>query len=89
MDNWLILELGKPWTVLDLESYMEKQQRNWDDLHSMWWACVKERNRLATEKLERARVEAGYGDHENQVRDETVGTFFLKLHRTVCIELWP
>jgi hypothetical protein len=44
----------------------------WDRLHSLWWACVKERNRLATEKLERARVDAGYGDHENKHRDETV-----------------
>lgn len=33
---------------------------------------MKERNRLATEKLERARVDAGYGDYENKQRDETV-----------------
>jgi large subunit ribosomal protein L47 len=33
---------------------------------------VKERNRLATEKLERKRLDAGYGDYENQERDKTV-----------------
>jgi large subunit ribosomal protein L47 len=33
---------------------------------------VKERNRLATEKLERHRLEAGYGDYENKNRDEVV-----------------
>jgi large subunit ribosomal protein L47 len=34
--------------------------------------CVKERNRLATEKLERKRLRAGYGDMENKERDEIV-----------------
>jgi large subunit ribosomal protein L47 len=33
---------------------------------------VKERNRLATEKIERHRLEAGYGDYENKDRDEAV-----------------
>ena len=33
---------------------------------------MKERNRLATEKLERKRLEAGYGDYENQQRDKTI-----------------
>lgn len=34
--------------------------------------CVKERNRLATEKIERHRIEAGYGDLENKNRDKVV-----------------
>jgi large subunit ribosomal protein L47 len=50
----------------------ELRKRNWTDLHSLWWVCVKERNRLATEKIERERLEAGYGDVENRERDETV-----------------
>jgi large subunit ribosomal protein L47 len=33
---------------------------------------VKERNRLATEKIERDRLDAGYGDLENEQRDKTV-----------------
>lgn len=50
----------------------ELRNRDWDSLHQLWWLCVKERNRLATEKLERKRIEAGYGDFENKHRDETV-----------------
>ncbi|CAN9109606.1 unnamed protein product [Alternaria alternata] len=57
---------GRSWTVGELRS------RDWDSLHQLWWVCVKERNRLATEKLERKRLEAGYGDYENQERDKTV-----------------
>ncbi|KAH8698169.1 50S ribosomal protein-like protein L4 [Phaeosphaeriaceae sp. PMI808] len=57
---------GRAWTVGELRS------RDWDALHQLWWICVKERNRLATEKLERARIEAGYGDMENLGRDTTV-----------------
>lgn len=57
---------GRAWTLGELRS------RDWDALHQLWWVCVKERNRLATEKLERARIEAGYGDSENEKRDETV-----------------
>lgn len=34
--------------------------------------CVKERNRLATEKLERKRQRAPKGDEENELRDTTV-----------------
>ena len=66
------LRLGKPWSVAELEEHMEAQRQDGNDLHSLWWTCVKERNRLATEKLERARVNAGYGDYENQHRDEAV-----------------
>jgi large subunit ribosomal protein L47 len=57
---------GRAWTVGELRS------RDWDALHQLWWICVKERNRLATEKLERHRLEAGYGDYENKNRDEVV-----------------
>lgn len=59
-------DAGRSWTVGELRS------RDWDSLHQLWWVCVKERNRLATEKLERKRLEAGYGDYENQERDKTV-----------------
>jgi len=58
--------VGRAWTVGELRS------RDWDSLHQLWWLCVKERNRLATEKLERARINAGYGDYENKQRDKTV-----------------
>lgn len=59
-------DTGRAWTVGELRS------RDWDALHQLWWVCVKERNRLATEKIERKRLNAGYGDYENQGRDKTV-----------------
>jgi hypothetical protein len=57
---------GRSWTIGELRS------RDFDTLHQLWWICVKDRNRLATEKIERKRLEAGYGDYENQQRDKTV-----------------
>ncbi|KAF2996702.1 54S ribosomal protein L4 mitochondrial [Curvularia kusanoi] len=57
---------GREWTVGELRS------KDWDSLHQLWWICVKERNRLATEKLERARLKALYGDHESDARDKAV-----------------
>lgn len=57
---------GRAWTIGELRS------RDWDTLHQLWWICVKERNRLATEKIERHRLKAGYGDYENEERDKVV-----------------
>ncbi|KAH4928988.1 54S ribosomal protein MRPL4 [Parastagonospora nodorum] len=57
---------GRAWTVGELRN------QDWDALHQLWWVCVKERNRLATEKIERARLDAGYGDQENKDRDTVV-----------------
>lgn len=57
---------GRSWTIGELRG------RDWDTLHQLWWVCVKERNRLATEKLERHRLKAGYGDLEAKERDEAV-----------------
>lgn len=59
-------DTGRPWTVGELRS------RDFEALHQLWWICVKERNRLATEKIERKRLNAGYGDLETQNRDKTV-----------------
>ncbi|KAF2824550.1 MRP-L47-domain-containing protein [Ophiobolus disseminans] len=57
---------GRAWTIGELRS------RDFETLHQLWWVCAKERNRLATEKIERHRLDAGYGDYENKNRDETV-----------------
>lgn len=63
--QWLTMT-GRAWTIGELRN------QDWDALHQLWWVCVKERNRLATEKIERARLDAGYGDQENKDRDTVV-----------------
>ncbi|KAL9079672.1 MAG: hypothetical protein Q9157_001448 [Trypethelium eluteriae] len=57
---------GRAWTVEEL------RHKSWEDLHRLWWVCVKERNRLATEAYERRRLNAGYGDYESQERERTI-----------------
>lgn len=75
---------GRGWTVPEL------RQKDWDDLHRMWWVCIKERNRIATQEFERKRI-AGrydmYGDYEAAQRDAEVRKT-MKAIRHCLTERW-
>lgn len=58
---------GRAWTVVELRA------KDFEDLHKLWWVCVRERNRLATERHERKKADAGYGDWESEQREVVVG----------------
>jgi large subunit ribosomal protein L47 len=57
---------GRSWTVNELRG------KSWDDLHALWWVCVKERNRISTARWERQKSMLGFGDAEANERDKTV-----------------
>jgi large subunit ribosomal protein L47 len=57
-----IQEHGRGWTVEEL------RHKSWDDLHKLWWVCVKEQNRLATARKERDRLKLVDGSEQGAAR---------------------
>lgn len=57
---------GRGWSVQEL------RQKSWDDLHRLWWLCVKETNVVLTNEAERKRLDAGYGEYEAAARIDEV-----------------
>ncbi|KAI1180742.1 mitochondrial 39-S ribosomal protein L47 (MRP-L47)-domain-containing protein [Nemania sp. FL0916] len=55
-------EHGRGWTVEEL------RHKSWEDLHKLWWVCIKEQNRIATARNERGRLGATDGDDESDER---------------------
>ena len=69
---WLIIRpLGRAWTVEEL------RRKGWNDLHSLWWTCLKERNRILTEEYTRKELNAGYGEFEATERIRVVSITIL------------
>ncbi|CAJ2513804.1 Uu.00g019230.m01.CDS01 [Anthostomella pinea] len=53
---------GRGWSVEEL------RHKSWDDLHRLWWVCVKEQNRIATARKERSRMQLKTGTEETAER---------------------
>ncbi|KAI0387508.1 MRP-L47-domain-containing protein [Hypomontagnella monticulosa] len=51
-------EHGRGWTVEEL------RHKSWEDLHKLWWVCIKEQNRIATARKEKARLKLRDGAEE-------------------------
>ncbi|KIW19746.1 hypothetical protein PV08_00320 [Exophiala spinifera] len=69
----------KPMLAPDVESshgrswaYSELAQKSYEDLHKLYWVCVKEQNIVMTREKERKRLRAGYGVAEHEERVKTI-----------------
>lgn len=71
----MLYTLGRAWT------YQELSVKSFDDLHKLYWVCIKEQNRTLTAEKERRRVRAGYGGLESDERVEAVSPHSKRLHQ--------
>ena len=72
---------GREWTVEEL------RQKSWEDLHKLWYVCLKERNRIYTCINMINVLLKGFGQSEAQKRDETVGDFPNFLPHSLAIRI--
>ncbi|KIW81000.1 hypothetical protein Z517_04023 [Fonsecaea pedrosoi CBS 271.37] len=70
---------GRAWT------YKELSVKSFEDLHKLYWVCVKEQNRTLTREKERQRLRAGYGEVESEERVAVVRET-MSLIREVLID---
>ncbi|KAI1081739.1 MRP-L47-domain-containing protein [Whalleya microplaca] len=59
-------EHGRGWSVEEL------RHKSWDDLHRLWWVCVKEQNRISTMRKEGTRMKLQDGKDEMNERLQEV-----------------
>ena len=65
--------IGRAWTAEEL------RHKSWEDIQKLWWVCVKERNIMDTQKLERERLKPGYGAFESSARYGQVPYSFFSI----------
>ncbi|KAI1744143.1 mitochondrial 39-S ribosomal protein L47 (MRP-L47)-domain-containing protein [Xylaria scruposa] len=74
-------EHGRGWVVEEL------RHKSWEDLHRLWWVCVKEQNRLVTARKERSRLGFPNGTDEGAERLEEVRKTMRSIKHTLT-ERW-
>ncbi|KKA27358.1 hypothetical protein TD95_003208 [Thielaviopsis punctulata] len=68
---------GRAWTVEEL------RKKDWEDLHRLWWVCLRERNLIATADIERMRSDFGFGHSESRARDAQVRLTMKRIKATL------